>query len=76
MPWMILTPRELEDVTTPVTGDIGNGRMLKEIQKKLKGDELELTDLEMRGIDVARKNWRGGYIKAFDAIRTAAKRHD
>lgn len=77
MPWMMLTPREIEKVMNERRSSKVNSALLGVIQEKLdtqRGD-LTLTDAEYLAVQQARLNWRGGHEKAFQAVIDAARRH-
>lgn len=80
MPWMMLTPRELEAITQQVPADIDttdNAAVLRMVQAKIVNkDELELTDQELQRVRVAAGRYRHGFEKAFKAVLSAYSRHD
>lgn len=77
MTWMILTPRELELLQRDVwhADARTNSDLLRTIQKRIKGEELELTGAEIEMVKKAAKNWRGGWQQQMQAVLSAAERH-
>jgi hypothetical protein len=78
MTWIMLMPRETEAITAATLSDHDdrpNTVLLRTLREKLKDGEIELTHKELREVEAARRNWRGGHERAFDAVLAAAKRH-
>jgi hypothetical protein len=75
MAWMLLTPREVELVQRPATGEGGHAVLLRLIQRKLEASgELNLEDRELEAVRMCARNWRHGYEPQFRAILAAAHR--
>lgn len=78
MPWMLLTPREVEEVGRGrCSRDSFNAGVLERVRGKLTtltGD-LDLTDEELEEVYQASRRWQDGGEVAFKAILSAADRH-
>ncbi len=76
MPWMLLTPREADQVAKATArGD--NLKVLEEVRhglNKLTGD-LEISARVLTLVRMAHRQWRLGGEKAFKAVLEAAGRH-
>jgi len=80
--WALLTPREEELLMRPVPdGDRReNAHVVRMLQAKVQGagslsPELELTHAELRQVEHAKKNWKGGFEPALRAVLEAFSRH-
>lgn len=78
MPWMLLTPREVDEVGRGrCDRNSFNADVLERVQAKLTtltGD-LDLTDAELEEVYQASVRWQNGGEVAFKAILAAADRH-
>ena len=82
MHWMILSPREEELIMRPVPegADTYNAHTLRMVQQRVtrqgsQSPELELSEVEFQRVKRARRDWKGGYEKALQAVLDAAARH-
>lgn len=77
MPWMLLEPRELEQIMRPVSGDGEHADLLRLIQGKVdpKYKELRISGAEAIRVRSAANNWQLGHERAFQALVAAMDRH-
>lgn len=75
--YIILNPRELEQLLRPVDDAVGgNGPLVRELQEKIDkhvGDIEISADLYGRIVRGA-AHWQGGHVKALQAVIKAATR--
>jgi hypothetical protein len=76
MPWLMLTPREVEDVFRDSPNLQGNSPALRAVQERLNRltGEVTLSDEQLDACRAGRTNWRGGHERAMNAIVRAADR--
>lgn len=79
MPWMLLTPREVDTIARArCPADGLNAGILAVLQgpalNRLTGD-LDLTDAQLAEARAALRRWQHGAELAFDAVIRAAGRH-